>query len=192
MEWLSELEAVGAAAYAMLLGGVIGYERELKNRPAGFRTHMLVAGAAALLMAMSHLALQDPPASDDSIRLTADPLRLVEAVISGVSFIGAGTIFARKSGQQIAGITTAASLLMVAVIGLIAGVGHFMLATAATGLTLVVLTLLNFVERRLGLREHGDSGGGPDGDGDDDHGHDGTSPSVKRGVDRRERNSDES
>lgn len=188
MEWLSELEAIGAAAYAMLLGGVIGYERELKNRPAGFRTHMLVAGAAALLMTMSHLALQDPPASDDSIRLTSDPLRLVEAVISGVSFIGAGTIFARKHGQQIAGITTAASLLMVAVIGLIAGVGNFLLATAATVLTLLVLTVLNFVERRLGLHEQGDAGGGgPDNDADEGD-TDGKSPLVKRGVDRQKRN----
>ncbi|MFZ5657534.1 MAG: MgtC/SapB family protein [Pseudomonadota bacterium] len=163
MEWLSELEAVGAAAYAMLLGGVIGYERELKNRPAGFRTHMLVAGAAALLMAMSNLALQDPPAVDSSVKLSADPLRLVEAVISGVAFIGAGTIFARKQGQHIAGITTAASLLMVAVIGLITGVGHYLLATAATVLTLVVLTALNLLERRTGMREAGDPGDDEDG-----------------------------
>lgn len=177
MEWLSELEAVGAAAYAMLLGGMVGYERELKNRPAGFRTHMLVAGAAALLMAMSHLALQDPPPSDDRIRLTADPLRLVEAVISGVSFIGAGTIFARKHGQHIAGITTAASLLMVAVIGLIAGVGHYLLAFAATVLTLAVLTVLNLVEKKLGLRENGDRGG-IDGDGDGE----GPEPVERLGV----------
>lgn len=164
MEWLSELEAVGAAAYAMLLGGVVGYERELKNRPAGFRTHMLVAGAAALLMAMSHLALQDPPAVDSSVKLSADPLRLVEAVISGVAFIGAGTIFARKQGQHIAGITTAASLLMVAVIGLITGVGHYLLATAATVLTLLVLTALNLLERRTGMREAGDPGEDEDGE----------------------------
>lgn len=164
MEWLSELEAVGAAAYAMLLGGVVGYERELKNRPAGFRTHMLVAGAAALLMAMSHLALQDPPAVDSSVKLSADPLRLVEAVISGVAFIGAGTIFARKQGQHIAGITTAASLLMVAVIGLLTGVGHYLLATAATVLTLLVLTALNLLERRTGMREAGDPGEDDDGE----------------------------
>ncbi len=185
MEWLNELEAVGAAAYAMLLGGIIGYERELKNRPAGFRTHMLVAGAAALLMAMSHLALQDPPEADSRIRLSADPLRLVEAVISGVAFIGAGTIFARKTGQQIAGITTAASLLMVSVIGLITGVGHFLLATAATLLTLVVLTALNLVERRLGLHERGDAGGGgpdagPDPGSDDDGPHGGPRGILKR------------
>jgi putative Mg2+ transporter-C (MgtC) family protein len=188
MEWLSELQAVGSAAYAMLLGGMVGYERELKNRPAGFRTHMLVAGAAALLMAMSHLALQDPPASDDRIRLTADPLRLVEAVISGVAFIGAGTIFARKRGQHIAGITTAASLLMVAVIGLIAGVGHYLLSFAATVLTLTVLTVLNLVERRLGMRENGDHDGGPDeaaGDGGGDR--DGDDPGAGSGDADRQR-----
>jgi putative Mg2+ transporter-C (MgtC) family protein len=175
MEWLSELEAVGAAAYAMLLGGVIGYERELKNRPAGFRTHMLVAGAAALLMAMSHLALQEPPTADPRIDMSADPLRLVEAVISGVAFIGAGTIFARRSGRQIAGITTAASLLMVSVIGLITGVGHFFLATAATLLTLLVLTALNLLERTLNLRERGDLG--DDGDGPDAPDEDDGAPS---------------
>ena len=179
MDWLHELQAVGSAAYAMLLGGIIGYERELKNRPAGFRTHMLVAGAAALLMTMSHLALQEPPTADSRINMSADPLRLVEAVISGVAFIGAGTIFARKQGQQIAGITTAASLLMVSVIGLIAGVGHFLLATAATILTLLVLTALNLLERRMGLREKGDVGGGPAGDADDP---------PKRDVDRQRRN----
>ena len=176
MEWIRELEAVGAAAYAMLLGGVIGYERELKNRPAGFRTHMLVAGAAALLMAMSHLALQDPPPADSRITMNADPLRLVEAVISGVAFIGAGTIFARRQGQHVAGITTAASLLMVSVVGLITGVGHYLLATAATILTLIVLTVLNFVEHRLGIRERGYNDDAPPDDGDAD---------VERVVKRR-------
>lgn len=179
MEWLSELEAVGAAAYAMVLGGIVGYERELKNRPAGFRTHMLVAGAAALLMTMSHLALQEPPTADGRITLSADPLRLVEAVISGVAFIGAGTIFARKQGQQIHGITTAASLLMVAVIGLITGVGHYLLATASTVLTLGVLTMLNWIERRTGLKERGDDDGGPD---DED------SIPERRGRNRQRRN----
>lgn len=153
MDWIAELEVVGAAACAMLLGGVIGYERELKNRPAGFRTHMLVAGAAALLVGISQLALANPPEHDPSIKVSVDPLRLVEAVINGVAFIGAGTIFARRAGAPVAGITTAASLLMVAVIGVVTGLGHYVLAIAATLLTLVVLTLLNVVERRLGLNE---------------------------------------
>ena len=156
MEWLAELQAVGATGCAMLLGGVIGYERELKNRPAGFRTHMLVAGAAALLMGLSQLALTHPPPHDPSIRIQTDPLRLVEAVINGVAFIGAGTIFARRRGTPVAGITTAASLLMVAVIGVMTGLRHFLLAVSATALTLGVLSVLNAVERRLGLHEPGD------------------------------------
>lgn len=152
MEWTLELEAVGA----MLLGGVIGYERELKNRPAGFRTHMLVAGAAALLMALSRLALENPPVHANAVQLRVDPLRLVEAVINGVAFIGAGTIFARRRGAPIAGITTAASLLMVAVIGVMTGLRQYVAAIAATLLTLAVLTLLNALERRLGLHERDD------------------------------------
>jgi putative Mg2+ transporter-C (MgtC) family protein len=135
----------------MLFGGVIGYERELKNRPAGFRTHMLVAGAAALLMALGQLGLASPAVVPPAIRIQVDPLRLVEAVINGVAFIGAGTIFARRRGRPAAGITTAASLLMVAVIGVVTGLRHYVLAVSATVLTLLVLTLLNALERRLGL-----------------------------------------
>lgn len=149
MDWILELKALGSAAYAMLLGGVIGYERELRNRPAGFRTHMLVAGAAALLMVVASLPL-DELSQDPGRRV--DPLRLVEAVIGGVAFIGAGTIFAHRRGEHVAGITTAASLLMAAVIGLLTGLGHVLLSTAATLLTLGVLLLLDLIERHTRMR----------------------------------------
>ena len=162
MEWMAELEAVGATAVAMVLGGVIGYERELKNRPAGFRTHMLVAGAAALVMALSRLTLENPPGHSDVIQLRVDPLRLVEAVVNGVAFIGAGTIFARRRGAPVAGITTAASLLMVAVIGVMTGMHHFVLGVSATVLTLAVLVALNRVEVRLGLHEADETRGSDD------------------------------
>ena len=69
MDWIGELQALGATGCAMVLGGVVGYERELKNRPAGFRTHMLVAGAAALLMGISQLAMSNPPPHDPSVRI---------------------------------------------------------------------------------------------------------------------------
>ncbi len=146
MDWESQLWAVGVTAYAMVLGGVIGYERELKNRPAGFRTHMLVAGGAALLVGIGRLALQDPDLTGQKW-LSVDPLRLVEAVIAGVAFIGAGTIFAHRGSDNVAGITTAASLLMVSIIGVAAGFGYHALAIASTALTLLVLTVLNLVER---------------------------------------------
>lgn len=151
MNWIDQLWVVAATAYAMVLGGVIGVERELKSRPAGFRTHMLVAGAAASLLGIGQLVLTSATGQHTS-RVQIDPLRLVEAVIAGVSFIGAGTIFAGGRGQTVAGITTAASLLMVAVIGVATGLRYYALATAATALTLLVLTTLNLLERRWSPR----------------------------------------
>src|SRR5690606_30606478 len=103
--WESQLWVVAGAAFAMVLGGAIGFERELKNRPAGFRTHMLVAGAAALLIGIGRMTVQDPAFSDVAL-LRTDPLRMVEAVVAGISFIGAGTIFASRRGESVAGITT--------------------------------------------------------------------------------------
>lgn len=138
---------VAGTAYAMALGGVIGYERELKDRPAGFRTHMLVAGAATLLVEIGELLMLDTRYSGNPL-ITVDPLRLVEAVVSGVAFIGAGTIFATRSGQAVAGITTAASLLMVAIVGVAVGFGFYLISLAVTLLTLIVLSVLNLAERR--------------------------------------------
>jgi putative Mg2+ transporter-C (MgtC) family protein len=147
MSVMEQLWVVGAAAYAMMLGGAIGYERELKNRPAGFRTHMLVAGASSLLIGMGQLAIADPRFRMPLL-INMDPMRLVEAVVAGVSFIGAGTIFAARGGKDVAGITTAASLLMVAVIGACAGLRYHLLALASAVLTLLVLVALDVVERR--------------------------------------------
>lgn len=155
MDAAAQIEIILAAAYAMALGGAIGFERELKNRPAGFRTHMLVAGAAALLVGMGQMVadMQSPLGNDSGIRV--DPLRLVEATIAGVAFIGAGTIFSRRRGEHIAGITTAASLLMVAVIGIAAGLRFHLLALLATAMTLGVLLALNAFERWQVRRDGG-------------------------------------
>lgn len=147
MDWTLQLIVLGDTAIAMVLGGAIGFERELKNRPAGFRTHMLVAGAAALLVGLGQLVITDHRLDGEG--LTLDPLRLVEAVIAGVSFIGAGTIFGHRGSQVVAGITTAASILMVAVIGVMAGFRYHLLALAATVLTLLVLAAVGAIERRM-------------------------------------------
>ena len=142
-----QIHVILAAAYAMLLGGAIGFERELKNRPAGFRTHMLVAGAASLLIGMGVMLAEGDPRFRDDVHI--DPLRLVEATIAGVAFIGAGTIFSRRRGEHIAGITTAVSLLMVAVIGIAAGLGYYLLAALTAAMTLLVLLVLDAFERWL-------------------------------------------
>ena len=154
MDWMAQLWVVAGVGYAMALGGVIGFERELKDRPAGFRTHMLVAGAAALLVGMERLVLDAHQDIGDLLQV--DPLRLVEAVVAGVAFIGAGTIFARRGTGAIAGITTAASLLMVAVIGVAVGFGLHVAALATTALTMIVLTLLRVLERKLGRKRRDD------------------------------------
>lgn len=135
-------------ALAMALGGAIGLEREFKDRPAGFRTHMLVAGAAALLACIGQLILADPRFNTGD-EVTMDPLRMVEAVVAGVAFIGAGTIFAQRGEAAVVGITTAASLLMVAIIGVSVGFRYYVIAAGASVLTLLVLATVQWMERRL-------------------------------------------
>jgi len=153
--WEPQLVVLLSTAYAMLLGGVIGFERELKDRPAGFRTHMLVAGAAALLVGLGDLIANHFSAQHSEQILRIDPIRLIEAVVTAVGFLGAGAIFRRAGGNGIAGLTTAASLLMVATIGIAAGLHAQMLALGATLITLAVLVILAWVERRAGTRRPG-------------------------------------
>ncbi|MBA3928321.1 putative Mg2+ transporter-C (MgtC) family protein [Pseudoxanthomonas japonensis] len=156
--WEAQVSVVARIAFAMLLGGMVGLEREMKDRPAGFRTHTLVAGAAAMLTGMGEMMLAEPQ-HDHGGRVQIDPFRLVEAVIAGVAFIGAGTMIAHR-GRVVSGITTAASLLMVAVIGVAVGFGHGWLALLATLLTLAVLSVLAWMERRVSRRDSGDEDDG--------------------------------
>ena len=148
MDWQSQLEVVAAVAYAVVLGGAVGFDRERRNRPAGFRTHMLVAGASAMLVGMGRLMVAERIGTEPGV-LQIDPLRLVEAVVAGVAFIGAGTIFNQRRGQGVKGITTASSLLMVAIVGIAAGLHYHLLAFAVTALTLLVLAGLKLAERRI-------------------------------------------
>jgi putative Mg2+ transporter-C (MgtC) family protein len=148
---------------AMTLGGIIGIERELKDRPAGFRTHTLVAGSAALLVCIGQLVLIDERFSRMS-NVVADPLRLVEAVVAGVAFIGAGTIFANRHQGTVSGITTAASLLIVAVVGVAIAFRYYALGLGAAALTLIVLSTLERIERKLAASAKKSSD--VDGDGD--------------------------
>jgi putative Mg2+ transporter-C (MgtC) family protein len=152
MTWDEQLWVISNTAIAMVLGGLVGVEREMSNRPAGFRTHMLVAGASALLLGIGMTWLQHTREIAPGMQVQSDPLRLVEAVIAGVAFIGAGTIFSRGQKQTIAGITTAASLLMVSVIGVAAGLSYHLLAIGATVLTLATLTVLKWFDRVLRRR----------------------------------------
>lgn len=118
---------------ALVLGGIVGYEREYKSRPAGLRTHILVCIGAALVQITSLNYFRNNG-------ITMDPMRLGAQVISGIGFLGAGTIL--KEGANIKGLTTAASIWAVACIGLAAGSGLYFEATAAT--VLIYISLKGF------------------------------------------------
>src|SRR5437764_8668748 len=102
---------------AMVLGAIIGYDRQLADKPAGLRTHMLVAGAAALFVGLGNLAVAKFHSQFADATVRSDPIRLFEAIITGVSFLGAGTIIRRSASERVEGITTAASLLITAALG---------------------------------------------------------------------------
>jgi putative Mg2+ transporter-C (MgtC) family protein len=150
--WPQQLSVLLTTAYAMVLGGLIGWERELKDRPAGFRTHMLVAGAAAMLVGLGDLLAVRFSAEDYRELVRVDPIRLIEAVVAAVGFLGAGAIFRRSGGNSVSGLTTAASLLMVAAIGIAAGLRVHVLALGVTLLTLAVLLVLKWAEKRFEVR----------------------------------------
>lgn len=137
MEFVFELQLLGHVALAMVLGAVVGLEREYSDKPAGLRTHMLVCGAAALLVSVSNALVED--FGDTISALRVDPIRVIEAVVAGVSFLGAGTIFRRGSENNIQGLTTAASLLFVAGIGICVATDRIVLAVGATILVFLVL-----------------------------------------------------
>jgi putative Mg2+ transporter-C (MgtC) family protein len=151
IHWAPQLVLVAEVAFAMLLGGVVGFERELANKPAGFRTHMLVCGAAALLVGMGEELVAKFGDDAGSELIQADPFRIIGAVVSGVSFLGAGTIF-RGNGQHVEGLTTAASLLVVASIGIAVGSRQWVTAIGVTLLTLAVLRALGLVESLVARR----------------------------------------
>nr|MBO2494413.1 methyltransferase [Clostridia bacterium] len=136
------LEDIFKLVLAMLLGGLVGLEREITNRPAGFRTHTLVCMGSTLVMVTSmHLF----GLYSDVVNL--DPARLGAQVISGIGFLGAGTIL--KDKARVRGLTTAASLWVVACIGLAIGAGLYSVAVVAALLAYITLILLKRMERLI-------------------------------------------
>jgi len=123
---------------AALLGGVLGFEREIHGRPAGLRTHFLVSlGAAVFMMLSPYVAKMEP-------EIIGDPGRIAAQIVSGIGFLGAGAIV--KEGVSIRGLTTAASLWVAAAIGMTTGVGSYKGAIAVSGLALIALELLPHIE----------------------------------------------
>jgi putative Mg2+ transporter-C (MgtC) family protein len=130
-------------ACAMLVGLVIGTEREYTNRPAGMRTHILVALGACAVSVLGELLFQHYQA----LGATPDPARLSAQVITGVGFLGAGTIM--REGTSVKGLTTAASLWAVACLGIAAGFGYYTVAIAGMVFIFITLTIFELIQNRL-------------------------------------------
>lgn len=139
-----EIDMVFKILIALVCGGVIGYEREYKNRPAGLRTHMLVCIGAALVMITSGLIYQNHSMG------TNDPARMGAQVISGIGFLGAGTII--RDRFSVKGLTTAATLWAVACIGLTIGSGYYLISVIATIVIFFSLIVFRKLERYLKVR----------------------------------------
>jgi putative Mg2+ transporter-C (MgtC) family protein len=135
-----QLQVLGQMVLAMILGGAIGYEREVANKPAGLRTHMLVAGAAALLTGLGHALV--PYLGIDESLIRSDPIRIIEAVITGITFLGAGTIIRQRGRNEIEGLTTAASLLVAGALGIGVALHQYLLTIGATAVVLLTLRAL--------------------------------------------------
>jgi putative Mg2+ transporter-C (MgtC) family protein len=145
---MSEDELVIAARLvaALFAGGLIGFERSFRGRPAGFRTHTLVCLASTVLMLVTvYERWWMQPGAADMIRM--DPTRMAQGIMTGIGFLGAGVIF--KEGLTVRGLTTAASVWVTAAIGILIGIGFYFPASITSVLVIFVLSAFRWVESRM-------------------------------------------
>jgi putative Mg2+ transporter-C (MgtC) family protein len=140
---ISELQIALRVLVSAVLGAIVGLERERSDQPAGLRTNMVLVIGATLAMVLSiNLGyLYAKPGT------SADPARLAAQVISGIGFLGAGAIL--RFGYNVKGLTTASSLWTMAIVGMTVGAGYYLIGVFATVLMLIVLALLNVIEKRF-------------------------------------------
>lgn len=159
MSWLELYSSTGALAslevafrllLAVMLAGVLGWDREEKDRPAGLRTYMLVALAAALFTVLTFEIFET--VNSRNPEGNSDPIRIIEAVTAGVAFLAAGTII--QGRKSVRGITTGAGMWMAGALGVAVGAGHYLLAIFAA---LLSFSILRFAQA---LTDH-DAGGKP-------------------------------
>ena len=137
----TQLELTLRLVVALMLGAVIGWERELQRMPAGFRTHALVSLGSAIFTIVSAYAFTGP---------LSDPTRIAAQIVSGVGFLGGGAIL--HYGGTVRGLTTAASLWAVAAVGMAAGAGLFVVAAVSSVLVIVALEVFQRIERTVKRR----------------------------------------
>ena len=145
-------EALLRLALAAVFGAAVGIEREFREREAGLRTHMLVAVGSALFTLVSAYGFRDFLIHNGGGVVRADPSRISAQIVTGIGFLGAGAII--RQGISVRGLTTAATLWVVAAIGLAAGAGYYSAAGMTTGVVLFALFPMRYVARRLFERPH--------------------------------------
>jgi putative Mg2+ transporter-C (MgtC) family protein len=143
---LSGWEGILRLAVAGALGAVIGFERELRDREAGIRTHLLVSMGSALFTIVSAFGFHEFLANGGSV-VRADPTRIAAQIVTGIGFLGAGAII--REGLSVRGLTTAATLWVVAAIGMASGAGYYWPAVATTALTIFALWPLRLIAYRM-------------------------------------------
>lgn len=142
---MAHAELLGRLLVGTIFGAIIGFERQLHHRPAGFRTHLLVGLASTTFMIVStHFVYFQHYGKDDLV--TIDTSRIAASVVTGVGFLGGGAIL--RTGVNIQGLTTAAGLWLVAAIGLSAGGGMYAVSATATAIGVAALTVLRRFERK--------------------------------------------
>jgi putative Mg2+ transporter-C (MgtC) family protein len=153
MKWTTQLYELGQILAAMILGGLIGYERETANKPAGWRTYMLVGGATCLLVILGYQITPYFDQGPSHGNINADPIRIIQAIIIGISFLGAGTIIRRQEQrdeqQQVHGLTSSATILFATGVGIAVGLTQYVLAVSSTLLILLINRILGWVEDRF-------------------------------------------
>lgn len=149
MDWIADLQEFGLVLLAGALGAAIGFERQVSDKPAGLRTHIFVCSGSALLILLGEAVVSSfEGAPPDRVR--SDPIRIIQAIVVGISFLGAGTII-HRAGRNVQGLTTAASIFLTAGIGIAVAVEKFVMAVGTTAFAVLVLTLLGRVESRIQL-----------------------------------------
>ena len=157
MEILTTSEATERLVVALLIGALLGLERERADKPGGLRTYMLVREGAALFMICSLMLGDLVAATSDG---PYDPSRIASTVVQGIGFLAGGVIL--TSGQRVRGLTTAAGIWVTAALGLLIGAGFFAIALIASGATLAALIVLQEVERYFQFGQRQPSGAGQD------------------------------
>jgi putative Mg2+ transporter-C (MgtC) family protein len=146
----NELVILAKVVFAILMGGLIGLEREIIGKPAGMRTHMLIAGASTLFASLGSVIINyfgEVSCGPELVK--SDPIRVIQAIALGISFIGAGTIMQHPERRKVIYLTSAASILFTAGIGIAIAVDQFILAIGCVAIVWIVNRGLRYLDKKV-------------------------------------------